>query len=69
MLRPVGDQPGLWESTLPPALLVLPEQLAQVDELLADPAFFAAFMPFIDPRIVWVLNWSSTAVTCGIATR
>ena len=39
MLRPVRDQPGLWESTLPPALLVLPELLARVDELLDDPAF------------------------------
>ena len=34
MLRTVGDQPGLWEAILPPELLVLPEQLAGVDDPL-----------------------------------
>ena len=46
MLRTVGDQPGLWESILPRALLVLPEQLARVDELLDYPAFFAPLCRF-----------------------
>jgi IS5 family transposase len=46
VLRTVGDQPGLWESILPRALLVLPEQLARVDELLDDPAFFAPLCRF-----------------------
>jgi len=32
-------------------LLRLPEELARVDELLDDPAFFAPFVPYFDPRI------------------
>ena len=50
MFRTVGDQPGLWESVLPPELLVLPVELTRVDQLLDDPAFFAPFVPFFDPR-------------------
>jgi len=32
-------------------LLRLPEELGRVDGLLDDPAFFAPFVPFFDPRI------------------
>ena len=51
MFRTVGDQVSLFESVLPEELLRLPEQLALVDALLDDPAFFAPFVPFFDPRI------------------
>ena len=51
MFRTVGDQPSLWESVLPPELLRLPDELARVDALLDDPAFFAPFVPFFDPRM------------------
>jgi IS5 family transposase len=42
---------SLWEAILPPELLVLPAELARVDALLDDPAFFAPFVPYFDPRI------------------
>ena len=51
VFRTVGDQVALWESVLPEELLVLPAELARVDALLADKAFFAPFVPFFDPRI------------------
>jgi len=51
VLRTVGDQVSLWESTLPAELLVLPEELDRVDRLLDDAAFFAPFVAFFDPRI------------------
>ncbi len=51
MFRTVGDQVWLWESTLPAELLVLSAELARVDELLDDPAFFAPFAPLFDPRV------------------
>jgi transposase, IS5 family len=51
VFRTVGEQVSLWESTLPAELLVLPDELAGVDRLLDDPAFFAPFAPFFDPRI------------------
>jgi hypothetical protein len=51
VFRTVGDQPGLWESILPVELRVLPCELARVDALLDDPAFFAPFVPFFDPRM------------------
>ncbi len=51
MFRTVGDQVSLWEAVLPPELLKLPEELARVDALLDDPAFFAPFVPFFDPRM------------------
>jgi IS5 family transposase len=44
----VGDQPSLFESALPEELLPLPAELARIDQLLNDPAFFA---PFFDPRM------------------
>jgi IS5 family transposase len=51
VLRRLGDQVSLWEAMLPEELLVLPAELARVDSLLDDEAFFAPFVPFFDPRI------------------
>src|SRR6201993_693196 len=51
VFRTVGDQCSLWESVLPEELLRLPEELARVDALLDDEAFFAPFVPFFDPRM------------------
>ena len=51
MFRTVSDQVSLWEAVLPPELLKLPDELARVDALLDDPAFFTPFMPFFDLRI------------------
>jgi IS5 family transposase len=42
---------SLWDSILPPELLVLPDELARVDGLLDDPVFFAPFVPYFDTRI------------------
>jgi IS5 family transposase len=41
----------LWEAVLPEEVLRLSEELARVDALLDDPAFFAPFVPFFDPRV------------------
>ena len=60
MFRTVGDQPPLWESLLPAEVLRLPDQLARVDALLDDPAFFAPFAPYFHP----VLGRPSTPVEC-----
>ena len=49
MFRTVGDRPSLWESLLPAEVLRLPEELARVDALLDDPAFFAPFAPHFHP--------------------
>ena len=46
MFRTIGDRPSLWESLLPPEVLGLPVELARVDALLDDPAFFAPFAPY-----------------------
>src|SRR6478735_5439440 len=51
MLRTVADQPTLWEAILPEELRRLPVELARVDALLDDPAFFTPFVPFFDLRI------------------
>jgi IS5 family transposase len=51
VLRTVGDQPSLWESVLPAEVLVLPAELARVDELLDDQRFLAPFSAFFDPRV------------------
>jgi transposase, IS5 family len=51
VFRTVGDQVSLWESMLPEELLVLPAELARVDALLDDEAFYAPFVAFFDPRI------------------
>ena len=60
MFRTIGDGPSLWESSLPPELLRLPEDLVRVDALLDDPAFFAPFVPFFHP----VIGRPSTPVEC-----
>src|SRR5205823_11143150 len=39
------------EAALPAEVVRLPEELARVDALLDDPAFFAPFAPFFDPRM------------------
>jgi len=49
VLRPVSDQPTLWESVIPECLMGLPGDLAEIDELLDDPRFFEPFRPFFDP--------------------
>jgi transposase, IS5 family len=51
VFRTVGDQCSLWESVLPEELRRLPEELARVDALLDDPAFFAPFVAFFDPQM------------------
>ncbi len=48
MFRTIGDQVSLWESMLPPEVLRLPEDLARVNALLDDPAFFVPFAPHFD---------------------
>jgi transposase, IS5 family len=60
MFRTVGDRPSLWESRLPAEVLRLPQELARVDALLDDPAFFAPFVPYFHP----VLGRPSTPVEC-----
>ncbi|HEX2402183.1 MAG TPA: ISNCY family transposase [Mycobacterium sp.] len=60
MFRTVGDQCSLWESVLPKELLRLPEDLARVDALLDDPAFFEPFVTFFDPQ----LGRPSTPMEC-----
>ena len=51
MFRTVNDQLSLWDVILPSELLVLPDELARVERLLDDPAFFAPFVGYFDPRI------------------
>jgi IS5 family transposase len=51
VLRTVNDQPTLWDSILPPELLVLPVELGRVDALLDDPVFFAPFAEHFDASI------------------
>jgi IS5 family transposase len=41
----------LWDAILPSELLVLSDELARVDRLLDDSAFFAPFAPYFDARI------------------
>jgi transposase, IS5 family len=60
MFRTVGDRPALWESLLPAEVLRLPQELARVDALLDDPAFFAPLAPYFHP----VLGRPSTPVEC-----
>jgi len=60
MFRTVGDQPSLRESRLPAELLRLPGELARVDALLDDPAFFAPFAAYFHP----VIGRPSTPVEC-----
>lgn len=51
MFRTVGDQVSLWESLLPEEVLRLPGELARVDALLDDPAFFVPCARHFDPLI------------------
>lgn len=44
-MRTRAVEVSLWEAALPP------EELARVDALLDDPAFFVPFVPFFDPRV------------------
>jgi IS5 family transposase len=60
VFRTIGDQCSLWESLLPQEVLRLPEELARVDALLDDPAFYVPFAPFFDPLI----GRPSTPVEC-----
>ena len=60
MFRTIGDRRSVWESRLPAELLRLPEELARVDALLDDPAFFAPFARYFHP----VLGRPSTPVEC-----
>ena len=60
MFRTISGPVSLWESLLPPELLRLPEELARVDALLDDPAFFAPFAPHFHP----VLGRPSTPIEC-----
>jgi transposase, IS5 family len=60
MFRTVGDRPSLWESQLPAEVLRLPDELARVDALLDDPAFFAPFAAYFHP----VIGRPSTPVEC-----
>ncbi|MGV0795282.1 ISNCY family transposase, partial [Mycolicibacterium sp. XJ1819] len=41
----------MWDSILPPELLVLSVELGRVDALLDDPVFFAPFAAYFDARI------------------
>ncbi|MGH3267500.1 MAG: transposase [Trebonia sp.] len=60
MFRTLSDPPSSLECALPPELLRLPQELARVDALLDDPAFFAPFAPHFHP----VLGRPSTPVEC-----
>jgi IS5 family transposase len=63
MFRTLGDRPSPWETLLPEEVLRLQDELARVDALLDDPAFFAPFAPHIHP----VPSRPSTpwSATCG----
>src|SRR6201997_4635669 len=60
MFRTIGDAPSPGELLLPPELLRLPAELARVDALLDDQAFFAPFASYFHP----VLGRPSTPVEC-----
>jgi transposase, IS5 family len=60
MFRTIGDRPSEWELCLPVEVLRLPEDLARVDALLDDPAFFAPFAAYFHP----VIGRPSTPVEC-----
>jgi transposase, IS5 family len=60
VFRTISGRLSPWESLLPPELLRVPEELARVDALLDDPAFFAPFAPYFHP----VLGRPSTPIEC-----
>jgi IS5 family transposase len=49
MFRAYGPGPSLWEPLLPAEALVMPGELARVDELLDDAALLEPFRPFSHP--------------------
>jgi IS5 family transposase len=51
MLRTVSEQPTLWESILPAAVLGMPAELVAVDRLLDDPRFFEPYRQFFHARL------------------
>jgi IS5 family transposase len=51
MLRTTNPQHSLWEAVVPAAILGLPAELARVDHLLDDPAFWEPFRAHFDPII------------------
>jgi transposase, IS5 family len=60
VFRTISGRPSQWETMLPAELLRLPEELARVDALLDDPAFFAPFAPHFHP----VPGRPSTPIEC-----
>jgi transposase, IS5 family len=60
VFRTLGDPVSVWESRLPAEVLRLPAELARVDALLDDPAFFAPFAPYFHP----VMGRPCTPVEC-----
>ena len=63
MFRTISGPVPQWESLLPAELLRLPEELARVDALLDDPAFFAPFALYFHP--VPVRHPPRSSATCG----
>jgi transposase, IS5 family len=63
VFRTIGGQLSAWESLLPAELLRVPEELARVDALLDDPAFFAPFAPYFHP--CWAGPPRRSSATCG----
>jgi IS5 family transposase len=51
MLRTTNPQHSLWEAVVPAAVLGLPADLARVDHLLDDPAFWEPFRAHFDPVV------------------
>jgi transposase, IS5 family len=51
MLRTTNPQHSLWEAVVPAAILGLPAELARVDHLLDDPAFWEPFRAHFDPVV------------------
>ena len=51
MLRTVSEQPTLWESMLPEAVLGMPAELEAVDRLLDDPRFFEPYRAFFHASV------------------
>lgn len=60
MLRTTNPTRTLWETILPPGFEDLPRELAAVDRLLDDPAFFEPYRPHFSAR----LGRPSTPVEC-----
>ena len=63
VFRTISGPVPAWESLLPPELLRLPEELARVDALLDDPAFFAPFA--LHSIRCWAGSARRSSVVCG----